>query len=426
MSDAAVAAVAVFLSVSVGAVIYFLLRGELKRVEEKTEGTESRINDLMRNVERMEPEKIREDFSVLSTSTNEGLKRVEEKTESRINDLVRIVERMEPEKIREDFSVLSTSTNESLKRVEEKTESRINDLVRIVERVDPEKMRKEIEEENDRKLQATSRHLSEENKSRESRTVKLAEERAEEIAKETVKLHSVANKDFKRLKEAVEKLGGRMDVEERIEKISTLFNPSPRVLLWQCKLVHLLMRGGGLAPDVEEEALRREGIPIGEGRKFLGRLRERGFVETKNIFCYNLSPEHLWLLEYTKDLEWLREQLEEYSKKRVERDYQKYIRENIGVVEEGLIVVDEEYAVPSGRIDILSRDKEGREMILELKYPKPNSDVVGQLLKYREDLKKKIGREEVRTVLVAPVVPQKIMDSLGQHEIEWREVKWSG
>ncbi|HDN68807.1 MAG TPA: hypothetical protein ENG23_04435, partial [Methanomicrobia archaeon] len=89
MSDAAVAAVAVFLSVSVGAVIYFLLRGELKRVEEKTEGTESRINDLMRNVERMEPEKIREDFSVLSTSTNEGLKRVEEKTESRINDLVR-------------------------------------------------------------------------------------------------------------------------------------------------------------------------------------------------------------------------------------------------------------------------------------------------------------------------------------------------
>ncbi|MCK4478721.1 DUF91 domain-containing protein [Candidatus Bathyarchaeota archaeon] len=72
--------------------------------------------------------------------------------------------------------------------------------------------------------------------------------------------------------------------------------------------------------------------------------------------------------------------------------------------------------------DIFARDKNGNDVLIELKYPSASSSAIGQLLKYREDYKKKSKNEQVRCVLVAPQIPERLSTSLEQNQMEYKEI----
>lgn len=85
----------------------------------------------------------------------------------------------------------------------------------------------------------------------------------------------------------------------------------------------------------------------------------------------------------------------------LERDLQMALRQNIAQLEPGLTIIDDdkEQTVPSGRIDITARDRDGAIVVIELKVGEADRDAVGQLLAYMGDLTDKGAR--VRGILAA-------------------------
>jgi endonuclease len=86
----------------------------------------------------------------------------------------------------------------------------------------------------------------------------------------------------------------------------------------------------------------------------------------------------------------------------LERDMQHALRKNIGLLEAGLIIVDDgmERSVLSGFIDILCRDASGVMVIIELKAGKADARVIGQTLGYMGDLQEE-EETAVRGIIVA-------------------------
>ncbi|TWD55690.1 uncharacterized protein DUF91 [Agrobacterium vitis] len=87
----------------------------------------------------------------------------------------------------------------------------------------------------------------------------------------------------------------------------------------------------------------------------------------------------------------------------MERDLQSALRREIEQLESGLVIVDQgtEKTVPSGRIDVLAKDKSGSWVVIELKAVKAPRDAVAQLLAYMGDILDETGGP-VRGILVAP------------------------
>jgi RecB family endonuclease NucS len=85
----------------------------------------------------------------------------------------------------------------------------------------------------------------------------------------------------------------------------------------------------------------------------------------------------------------------------LERDLQKALRDNIGQLEVGMKVIDEdtEQSVPSGRIDITAEDNHGTTVVIELKAGTADHHAISQILSYMGDLIAK--GKQVRGILVA-------------------------
>jgi RecB family endonuclease NucS len=156
------------------------------------------------------------------------------------------------------------------------------------------------------------------------------------------------------------------------------------------------------------------------GKAFLKKLNEIGIVDMKKVESYFLVPEYTWLLSYIENPDWLKQRLESFVKR--EEEYQRYIRDNISLVEEGLILVSEQYQLDSGRIDIVCRDVNGKDVGLELKYPSASNEVLGQIMRYREDYKRLTTDGNTRFLLIAPTIPEKLKGLLAQNSIEYREI----
>jgi len=249
--------------------------------------------------------------------------------------------------------------------------------------------------------------------------VRLAEQRSIEAAVNHIKEITITKEEFERLRQMVVKLGGKEDEVERIELLAKVLDTSDiKALTWQCKLIHLLE--GGLAPETEEDSILASGIPLGAGKKLLKSLEELQIAITKKVQAYWLADKYSWFTAYTREPEWLKERLESLIAK--EFEYQKFIRNNLDRIEQGLVVISEQYELPSGKVDIFSRDIKGQDVCIELKYPVATSSVVGQLLKYREDQKARASGTVPRCVLVCPTIPEKLRENLQRHSMEWREL----
>jgi len=212
---------------------------------------------------------------------------------------------------------------------------------------------------------------------------------------------------------------GADEVAERMEVLTVLFDPSDiKRLNWQCKLVKLL--NGGLAPEAEEDLIISEGIPRTSSEKFLKNLTSIGITEIRKISAFYLLPEFEWIYSYVENPDWLQKRLENTVKK--EKEYQQYIKNNLNLIEEGLLLEHAEYVLATGRIDFICRDSNGKTVGLELKYPTASPKVKRQILGYKNDYEQKTGRTDSRFMIVAPKIPENVKTLLVNDGFEYREI----
>lgn len=269
-----------------------------------------------------------------------------------------------------------------------------------------------------RKVDAFKRLSAEEMQRAREDVIKLAEQRSVDAAIGHIQQASVTRDEFDRLRSAVQRLGGYEEAADRLELIQELFESNDlRVLTWQSRLIRLME--SGLAPEAEQDLMLANGIPIGAGQDFMKRMAKLGLVIEKRVASFWLQPDFVWLLSYTQDALWLQRQLEVHVQK--EKDYQRSICADVTCLEAGLLLVAEQYELPSGHLDILARDATGADVLVELKYPAAGSAVVGQLLRYREEHVRATGGRPTRAMLVAPTVTPRIRELLAQNGLEWRE-----
>lgn len=93
----------------------------------------------------------------------------------------------------------------------------------------------------------------------------------------------------------------------------------------------------------------------------------------------------------------------------LERDMQRFLREDIARLEPGLVIIDDgaERAVLSGEIDILARDANGATVVIELKVGKTDARVIGQVLGYMGDIADEDEPEALRGIIVAHAFDQR-------------------
>lgn len=252
--------------------------------------------------------------------------------------------------------------------------------------------------------------------------LRLVENKAKELTQNYIESESVSKDEFDRLRERIENLIGADELTERMDILCSIFNSKDiKTIIWQCRLINLLR--GGLAPEAEEDILIQAGIPKTRIDAFLKRLLENGITEAKNVTAYYINPEFEWIYSYIDKPDWLYNRLRDYTIK--EQEYKRYIRNNIALVDNDLIIVSEEYQVDSGYIDILCRDMDGKTCIIELKYPVAVPSVVGQLLRYKEDYKNRTGENLLRCILVAPKITDRTKESLNNHGFEYKEIEYN-
>ena len=251
--------------------------------------------------------------------------------------------------------------------------------------------------------------------------IKNATEKITEFAGNHIRENSVEREEFEKLKQRIEKLVGTDESIERVNLLGTLFDSLQiKVLNWQCGVIKLLR--GGLAPESEEEQMIAKGIPVSPGIKFLKKLDEQGIADSKKVIAYYLNPEYEWIYSYIDNPDWLQKRLEDKVKK--EKDYQQFIKNNLKLIEEGLLLEESEYQLATGMIDFICRDSTGKTVGLELKYPIAATTVNRQLLGYKADYERKTGNTNTRFMIIAPKLSDNLKDLLNQEGLEFREINF--
>ena len=249
--------------------------------------------------------------------------------------------------------------------------------------------------------------------------IKNATQTVTEHANNHLLENSVSREEFENLKERIEKMLGADEATERMEILQSLFDSSQiKTLNWQCKLIRLL--NGGLAPDAEEDLIISEGIPKSSCEKFLKKLTDSGITEIKKISAFYLLPDYEWIYSYVDNPDWLQKRLDGIIKK--ESEYQEYIKNNLNLIEDGLLLEKSEYELATGKIDFICRDSNGLAVGLELKYPSATTSVKRQILGYKNDYEQKSGRTDSRFIVIAPKIPEKLKELLETDKVEYREI----
>ena len=361
-------------------------RSASKRRQEQ----ESRLDLIIKHdISRIDGElkSARERLDALSTSAAQA---------GQVEDIKRDLGR-----VCSDFERLSGDIDEKLENMKRATAEEVGTA-----KISMEKMQRTATEEMD------SARLSME---------KMALEKVARDVSEAIKTSGVPRSEFEVLRERFDRMHGADEAEERMVVLSRLFDSDKiRVLNWQCRLVRLLR--GGLAPAAEQDLMVSEDIPDSSFKKFLKNLVDEGVAKSKSIPAYYLEDEYEWIYEYVEKPDWLRRRLLGTVKR--EADYQRYVRARVGTIEDGLILEDTEYALDTGRLDLICRASDGRTVGIELKYPAAEVRDKRQVAGYRDDYRRKSGAPDPRFMLVAPRIPDELKKLLVEDGIEYREVPY--
>lgn len=95
------------------------------------------------------------------------------------------------------------------------------------------------------------------------------------------------------------------------------------------------------------------------------------------------------------------------TKNTLEKDIENILIKDLNVIEEGMTVIQSQYPVNSGYIDILVRDKNNKLCIIELKKVNNDSKIIQQCVYYPTQF-----NEEVRMITITPGYTNKIFTSL--------------
>ena len=103
-----------------------------------------------------------------------------------------------------------------------------------------------------------------------------------------------------------------------------------------------------------------------------------------------------------------------------EVDIHESIEDDPEIVEENMKVVEREKETPAGFIDVFARDEDDQWVVIEVKR-NPDYNTVLQLQRYVDEIEKEYSGN-IRGILVAPKMTDKILDYLEERDLEFVEV----
>lgn len=103
-----------------------------------------------------------------------------------------------------------------------------------------------------------------------------------------------------------------------------------------------------------------------------------------------------------------------------EVDIHESIEEEPELVEGGLKIVEREKETPAGFIDVFARDEEDNYVVIEVKR-NPDYNTVLQLQRYVEEIEDEFNGD-IRGILVAPKMADKVLDYLEERGLEFIEI----
>ena len=104
-----------------------------------------------------------------------------------------------------------------------------------------------------------------------------------------------------------------------------------------------------------------------------------------------------------------------------EVDIHESIEEEPELVEEGLKVVERERETPAGFIDVFARDEDDNYVVIEVKR-NPDYNTVLQLQRYVDEIDEEFNGE-IRGILVAPKMTDKVLEYLEERGLEFIEIE---
>ncbi|MHA1686822.1 MAG: endonuclease NucS domain-containing protein [Candidatus Heimdallarchaeaceae archaeon] len=107
-----------------------------------------------------------------------------------------------------------------------------------------------------------------------------------------------------------------------------------------------------------------------------------------------------------------------------ESDLVKYLVKHPEVIEKGLAIIQTEYNTEVGPVDIRAQDKNGKDVIIEVKKRQATPADAHQLKRYIEYFQERLHKN-TRGILVAPSFPNQVIKYLDMHKLEYKEVPWS-
>ncbi len=104
-----------------------------------------------------------------------------------------------------------------------------------------------------------------------------------------------------------------------------------------------------------------------------------------------------------------------------EVDIHESIEDDPDLVEENMKVIEREKETPAGFIDVFARDSEDNYVVIEVKR-NPDYNTVLQLNRYVEEIEEEFSGD-IRGILVAPKMTDKVLDYLEERGLEFIEVE---
>jgi RecB family endonuclease NucS len=108
-----------------------------------------------------------------------------------------------------------------------------------------------------------------------------------------------------------------------------------------------------------------------------------------------------------------------------EKEYQKWLNNNLDKVELGLLKEEREMSMETGTIDFFCRDVHGQPVGLELKYPKASKSDGKQIIAYAKEQRELPGGENFRGMMIAPEIHDGLKKLLEEQGLEYKEINWN-